>query len=105
MLLGAWLVASPWIFGLAEGSRFEVTSLLPGCLVILLAAASFVRPTRWAHLVTGAVAIWLGASAYFGFERPGPPAAQNQITVALVLLTFIVVPNEASKPPEPWRSK
>jgi hypothetical protein len=105
ILLGGWLVASPWIFGQSEGSDFRLISILPGCAVILLAAASFVRRTRWAHLVTGAIAIWLGATAYFGFERTGPPAAQNQITLALLLLTMFVIPNQASLPPEPWRRK
>lgn len=105
ILLGGWLVASPWVFGEAEGSRFELISVLPGCVVILLAAASFVQRARRAHLAIGAVAIWLGATAYFGFERPGPPAAQNQITLALLLLTMFAIPNQASAPPEPWRRK
>jgi SPW repeat len=105
MLLGGWLVASPWVFGQAEGSKFDLISILPGCAVILLAAASFAPRTRRAHLAIGAVAIWLGATAYFDFERPGPPAAQNQITLALLLLTMFVIPNQASVPPEPWRGK
>jgi hypothetical protein len=103
ILLGAWLIVSPWIFGLAEGSRFHLKDIMPGCVVVLLAGASFMRRTQWAHLAIGAVAIWMGATAYFGFETPGPPAAQNQITIALLLLTFFVVPNQASSPPEPWR--
>jgi hypothetical protein len=103
ILLGGWLIASPWIFGHANGSWFHWNDMTSGGAVILLATASFLRSKRWAHLAIGAVAIWLGTSAYFGFERPGPPGAQNEITLAFLLLTLFLVPNEASSPPEPWR--
>jgi bacteriorhodopsin len=103
ILLGTWLAASPLTFGHADGSWFHFNDMLSGGAVILLAAASFVSSMRWAHLGIGAVALWVGLSAYFGFERPGPPAAQNEITTAFLLLTVFLVPNEASQPPQPWR--
>jgi hypothetical protein len=104
MLAGLWLVGSPWIFQYSN-SWFYWNDIVSGCAVILLAAASFAHPTRWAHLVIGAVAVWLGASAYFGFDRPGPPAAQNEIVIAVLMLMFFLIPNQASKPPEPWRDE
>src|SRR5687767_8527473 len=72
--LGGWLVLSPWIFGHDDGSWFHLNDIISGIAVIVLASASFSRRYRWAHLGVGVVAIWLAASAYFGFERPGPPA-------------------------------
>jgi hypothetical protein len=105
IVLGAWLIASPWIFGHATGLWLHYNDVISGSAVVFLAAASFTRRGRWAHLLTGAVAVWLGASAYFGFDRPGPPAAQNEITLALLLLTMFAVPNESSDPPVPWRGQ
>jgi SPW repeat len=103
MLVGGWLIASPWIFGHSGGGWFFMNDLPCGTAVILLAILSFFRPTRRAHIGIGGVALWLGGSAYFLFERPGPPAAQNEITIALLLVTLFLLPNQASLPPQPWR--
>ena len=102
MLFGAWLVASPWIFN-HPGGWFYWNDIASGSVVILLAILSFFRATRWAHVAIGAVALWVGGTAYFLFERPGPAAAQNEITTALLLLLLFLLPNEASLPPTPWR--
>jgi hypothetical protein len=101
MLTGAWLIASPWVFPEANRALDDAC----GALTIFFAILSFFRLTRWAHLGTGAVALWLGGTAYFTVARPGPPATQNELVVAILLLMLFVLPNEASKPPEPWRVK
>jgi hypothetical protein len=74
-----------------------------GGAVIVFSVASFFKQTRWAHLLTGAAAVFIGATAYLFAPRPGPPMAQNAITVALFLLMTCIIPNEASRPPHPWR--
>jgi hypothetical protein len=103
ILLGIWLIASAWL--LPDGGRewLQGTSIVGGALTLLFAALSFIHRTRWAHLGTGFVALALGGAAYSLVEHPGPPAAQNQITVAILLLMFFLLPNRASLPPEPWR--
>ena len=74
-----------------------------GLLIIVLAVLSFFRPTRWAHVGIGGAALWLGLTAYFSVERPGPPAAQYEIVLAWLLLLVFLIPNEATQPPVPWR--
>ena len=103
ILLGLWLVASPWVFSHPESDLRRLNEVATGAAVVALAVASFFRPTRWAHLLTIGVAVWIGAAAYFFEPRPGPPGAQNDITVALLLLMTCILPNEASQPPRPWR--
>ena len=44
-----------------------------------------------------------GGFAYWGWDRPGPPPVQNALVVSTLLLLFAIVPNEASRPPRPWR--
>lgn len=105
MLTGAWLIASPFVIPHPEASWRQWNEILCGVAVVGLAIASFFRPTRWAHLVTGAVALWLGLAAYFFEPRPGPPGAQNDITTAIWLLMLVILPNESSQPPVPWRSR
>lgn len=104
LMLGCWLVISPLILrGTDRIGEFVWIDITVGSVIVLLSLLSFWRPARWAHLGTAAVAAGLALFAYFGFERPGPPAAQNELTVAYLLLIFAIVPNEATLPPEPWR--
>lgn len=104
LMIGVWLILSPFIFrGTPSVERFLWIDIAAGSAVVLFALLSFWRPAEWAHLLTALVAIAVGLFAYFGWERPGPPAAQNEITVAYILLLLAIVPNEASQPPKPWR--
>lgn len=106
LMIGAWLILSPLVFrGTESVDRFVAIDLAAGSAVVVFSLLSFWRPAERAHLLTAALAIGLGAVAYFGWERPGPPAAQNEITVALLLVLLAIVPNEANEPPEPWRGR
>ena len=105
LLLGLWLMASPWVLPDPDPPMEHFNEIASGAAIVLLSIASFFRPTRWAHLVTGLVALWVGAAAYFFEQRPGPPIAQNDITVAFLILMLCILPNEASQPPPPWREQ
>jgi hypothetical protein len=106
LMIGFWLILSPLIFrGTESVEQFASRDVAAGAAVVILSLLSFWRPTEWAHLLTGAVALVLGVAGYFGWERPGPPAAQNEITVALLLVLLAIVPNDASQPPRPWRTR
>lgn len=104
LMLGLWLVLAPLVFRDTEAiEQFLVRDVAAGSAVVLFSLLSFWRRTEWAHFGTAILALLLGLSAYFGWTRPGPPAAQNEITLALCLLLLAIVPNEASRPPKPWR--
>ena len=104
VMLGVWLILSPFIFrSTAFVEHFVWTDLVAGSAVVLFSLLSFWRRTEWAHFLTAALALGLGLLAYFGWQRPGPPAAQNEITVAMILLLLAIVPNEATQPPRVWR--
>jgi hypothetical protein len=104
LMLGVWLVLSPFIFRRTPAAaEFWSTDVTTGSAVILLSLLSFWNPMRRSHLATGVLAVWLVIWAWFAAARPGPPAAQNEIVVGLLLLMLALVPNEASLPPESWR--
>lgn len=106
LLLGLWLALSPAIFaGTASVEAFARRDIVAGIAIVVLSVLSFWRRAGGAHFVTALLAIGLGLAAYFGAERPGPPAAQNEIAVALTLLLFAIVPNHATQPPRPWRQQ
>jgi hypothetical protein len=97
--LGVWLLFSPDIFG----SATIVSERILGAAVIVFALLSFLPRFSWTQWLTGAVALWLGLVPYFTLERPGPPAAQNDITVAILLLMSFVLPTRATQPPASWQ--
>ena len=106
LAMGVWLMASPWIFGHTETSNpFFTKDLVCGGLVVMLSALSWWKPASWAHYFTGGVAAWLGVHTWWFVERPGPPAAQNEITMAVLLITMFLLPNQASDPPATWRDE
>jgi hypothetical protein len=106
LAMGAWLMASPWIFGHTDSSSsYYVKDLVCGGLVVALSALSWWKPASWAHYFTGGVATWLGITTWWFVERPGPPAAQNEITMAVLLVTMFLLPNQASDPPATWRDE
>lgn len=105
LMLGWWLVLSPLIFrGTEAVGAFAARDIAVGAAVIACSLLSFWRRTEWAHFITAILGLGLGALAWAGWERPGPPAAQNEITLGLLLGLLAIVPNEASLPPLPWRA-
>jgi hypothetical protein len=105
VMLGCWLAVSPFVFRHAGEERALWTNdLLCASIVVALALLSFWRPSRHAHLLTCAVALWLIGFGYLMSPHPTPPALQNDILVGWLLLMFAIIPNEASLPPRSWRS-
>ncbi|REK18784.1 MAG: hypothetical protein DWQ37_02975 [Planctomycetota bacterium] len=102
-MLGVWLAISPFVFEHAEDNVLLWASDL-GCatLVATFACLSYWRPTRYAHLLTLVIAVWLVGFGRFGAASPPPPGMQNDIVVGLLLMMFAIVPNNASQPPPAW---
>ena len=106
LLIGVWLMLAPVVFAATESiASFAGRDVAAGAVVVMMSLLSFWSRTASAHVGTGLLAVVLGLGAYFGFPRPGPPAAQNEIAVACVLLLLAIIPNQASRPPEPWRTR
>jgi hypothetical protein len=103
-MLGCWLLVTPFVFrGTTVVEDYTTSAVVSGAVVIVMAVLSFWEPTRLTRFVTLGVSLWLALHGYFAAERPGPPAAQNEIMIGLTLLLFAIIPNEASRPPRAWR--
>jgi hypothetical protein len=100
IMLGCWLLVSPFIFGHPAGEiLWWITDFSAGLAVIVLGLLSYWRKTRHAHLGTFLVGGMLIAVAYAAAGRHEAPAVQNQAVLGLLLLMFALIPNEASQPP------
>lgn len=103
-MFGAWLMASPFVFrATADSGAYSASSFICGGLVMALSLLCFWTPLRYAHLGTLLVALSLAGHGYFAADRPGPPAAQNEIMTGLLLLLFAILPSNVNEPPRPWR--
>lgn len=104
VMLGCWLAMSPFIFRHGAGDRvLWFTDLFSAIAVIVLALVSFWPPLRFAHVGNLVVALWLIAFGFWASPYPALPALQNDIIVGLLLAMFAIIPNEATRPPRPWR--
>jgi hypothetical protein len=102
--IAGWLVVSPFVLGHDGGRGRVLEDAIYGAIVATLAVLSFFHRARHAHFGLLAVAAWLFVRAYFLSPTPPPGWAQNHLLVGLILLMLAMIPNEASKPPLPWRS-
>lgn len=106
VMLGCWLMVAPFVFrGTPSVEEYAATAVASGAVIAAASLLSFWPRARVARLATLAAAVWLAAHGYFSAPRPGPPAAQNEIVVGLVLLLFAILPNETNQPPVPWRRR
>jgi hypothetical protein len=105
LMLGVWLTLSPFIFrGTPRSMEYTINDAVSGALVIGFSLAAFWRPLRRANIGTIGIALWLTLYGYFSAPRPGPPGAQNDIVVGLLLLVFAILPTDTNRPPDRWRA-
>ena len=113
ILLGFWLIASPWILGYAEESQvtqrvYEVTlergladpavrgrwlawsDTLSGALIVIFAGLSLFWRHRWAQWGSCAVGLWL-ISAPLIFWAPTAAAYNNDTLVGGLVIAFAIL--------------
>ncbi len=101
LTLALWLLVSPFVFGHAGDTGWWATDLLGGYAAAMFALLPYWRPLRRVHLLNLAIAAWL---IVYGWARAPAPAAQNELTVGVLLALIAVIPSEASQPPPRWRT-
>jgi hypothetical protein len=105
ILIGAWLLASPFAFGHSDADvGLWATDLVCGGLVILFAVAAMLTTPGRAHYLSLVVVAWLVGFAYFSGAYPASAARQNELLTGLVLVLFVVLPTRNIGPPREWAS-
>jgi hypothetical protein len=103
-MIGCWMLVSPFVFRHEQhATGLWLNDLSVGSLLIVLALASYWRPTAWAHWLALPLGAWLVLFGRFSDVPPLAPALQNQIIIGMIVMMFAIVPNEASLPPHAWR--
>jgi hypothetical protein len=105
IMFGCWLLVTPFVFRTTTAiDDYAGHAVLSGALIAAASMLGCWPPLRHAHLATLSVAAWLTLHGYFSAARPGPPAAQNEIVVGLIVLLFAILPNEVNQAPRSWRN-
>ena len=104
VVIGAWLLMSPVIFQHTRGAdAYALSQAAAGTVVVVASLLAIWPPAAAARGVTALATLSLIAHGYFSAPRPGPPAAQNEIVAGLLLILFVLLPNDVNAPPRPWQ--
>lgn len=102
--LAIWLMISPFVLRYPDGERFLwFNDYACASLVALFSLLSFWPRLEKLHLLNLGVAAWLVGVAYLRSQPPAAPPYQNYAVLALLLLTFGILPSHASEPPRKWK--
>ena len=64
LLLGIWLVVSPWVFGYPGGSPAALNAFIAGAVMAILAAFDLYKTYVWAVLLNIVIGAWVAVSPW-----------------------------------------
>jgi len=64
LLLGLWLIVSPWVYAYPDGSVQMTNAIISGLVIALLAAFDLYKTYFWAVVVNLLVGVWVAASPW-----------------------------------------
>lgn len=69
LILGVWMVASPWVLSYSTASGATGNALLFGGLIVAVAISALLEVMAWEEWVTVALGVWLAISPWIlGFS-------------------------------------
>src|SRR5690554_759482 len=105
VMLGCWLIISPFIFRLPSDATFLwVTDFVCGTLIIVIALTAIRPKIEKVHFLNLLVAAYLIIISYASGETPPSAPYQNYMTVALLLVILAVIPTRGILPPRTWQA-
>jgi hypothetical protein len=85
LLLGLWLIISPWVLGYATLQNATWNSWIPGVIMAVAAFSAVVAFHAWEEWVNVALGVWLIVSPWLlGYGTLDVPATWNHIIVGVV---------------------
>ena len=103
VLLGLWLIISPWILGYSSHYKLTDNAVLVGALVVVLAGYRVMtrRTAGWVSLIfTAGLGLWLIVAPLFLRDGGDAAGVWNAIVVGIVITAFAVWSGWASETAE-----
>jgi predicted MFS family arabinose efflux permease len=86
LLLGIWLVISPWAFGYPSDSPPAINAVIAGAIMSILAAFDLYKSYIWAVLLNIVIGVWVAVSPWLVKTDHAMSASLLVVGVATIVL-------------------
>lgn len=85
LVLGLWLLASPWLLGYSALQAASWNAVILGVGIAVFAAAALAKPAAWEEWINLAMGAWLVISPWVLGFSDAAVATWNQVIVGLLV--------------------
>ncbi len=90
VLLGLWLVISPWLFGYTAESVAAWNAWIPGVIVAVAAIAALTAFQEWEEWVNALLGVWLVVSPWITGYAAVAAATWNHVVVGVLTAALAI---------------
>ena len=88
LLLGIWLVISPWAFGYPNDSPPAINAVIAGAIMAILAAFDLYKTYIWAVLLNIVIGAWVAVSPWLVQTLPDRGMSANLLIVGIATIVL-----------------
>jgi hypothetical protein len=88
LVLGIWLVISPWVVGFADMEAARTNAVILGVAIVVYSLIELGVPKAWEEWVSAAMGLWLVISPFVLNFSQHTAATWNTIAVGVLTLVF-----------------
>ena len=88
LLLGLWLIATPWIYAYPQGSSQMSNAIISGIVIAVLAAFDLYKTYFWAVVVNLLLGIWVAISPWVLQVADRRTVVWNELIVGVAVLVL-----------------
>jgi predicted MFS family arabinose efflux permease len=90
LILGLWLIISPWVLNFASDSRPMWNAVIIGVIIAILAIAALISFRKWEEWIEAVLGLWLIISPYvLGFTTQ-MNATVDQVIVGIIVAALAI---------------
>jgi hypothetical protein len=88
LLLGLWLIATPWVYAYPDASPQMTNALICGVVIAVLAAFDLYKTYFWAVVVNLLLGIWVAVSPWVLRVADRHTVVWNELIVGIAVLVL-----------------
>ncbi|MDC8760630.1 SPW repeat protein [Janthinobacterium fluminis] len=88
LVLGLWLIVSPWAFAYPQGSAQMMNAIISGVIIAALAAFELYKTYFWAVVVNLLVGVWVAVSPWVLRVADRNTVMWNELIVGIAVVVL-----------------
>ena len=88
LLLGLWLIVSPWVYSYPQGSQQMINAVVSGLVIAVLAAFDLYKTYFWAVVVNLLVGVWVAVSPWILRLAEQRVVLWNELLVSIAVVVL-----------------